>query len=79
MAGGTIICIEIDPNRIQRRIDTKYLDCYTDSLDEALSIAEKSMKKTIYVYRIRNKLLILFLRAKIDFVPDIVTDQTFST
>ena len=45
MAGGTIICIEIDPNRIQRRMDTKYLDCCTDSLDEALSIAEKSMKK----------------------------------
>ena len=45
MAGGAIICIEIDPNRIQRRIDTKYLDCCTDSLDEALNIAKESMKR----------------------------------
>ena len=56
MAGGVIICIEIDPNRIQRRIDTKYLDCYTDSLDEALNIAEKSMKKKqFYFYRAVRK------------------------
>ena len=47
MAGGVIICIEIDPNRIQRRIDTKYLDCSTDSLYDALKIAKKSLKKTI--------------------------------
>ena len=56
MAGGAIICIEIDPNRIQRRIDTKYLDCCTDSLDEALNIAERiNEKKQSYFYRAVRK------------------------
>ena len=78
MAGGVIICIEIDPDRIQRRIDTKYLDCYTDSLDEALNIAEKSIKKnnSISIGLLGNAADIIPEVVKIDFVPDIVTDQT---
>ena len=78
MAGGAIICIEIDPNRIQRRIDTKYLDCCTDSLDEALKIAKESMKRNnpISIGLLGNAADIIPEVVKIDFVPDIVTDQT---
>jgi urocanate hydratase len=37
MAGAAILCIEVDPHRIQRRLETRYLDEAADSLDDALS------------------------------------------
>src|SRR2546426_3481955 len=36
MAGAAILCVEVDPRRIERRLETRYLDEATDSLDEAL-------------------------------------------
>jgi len=78
MAGGVTICIEIDPNRIQKRIDTRYLDCSTDTLDDALKIAKKSLKKNnpISIGLVGNAADIIPEVVKINFVPDIVTDQT---
>jgi urocanate hydratase len=35
--GAAILCVEVDPARIQRRLDTRYLDEATDSLDDALA------------------------------------------
>src|SRR6266511_546821 len=37
MAGAAILCVEVDPARIERRIETRYLDEVTDSLDDALA------------------------------------------
>src|SRR5213083_2357566 len=37
LAGAAILCIEVDPARIQRRLDTGYLDEATESLDDALA------------------------------------------
>jgi urocanate hydratase len=37
MAGAAILCIEVDPHRIERRIETRYLDEAADSLDDALA------------------------------------------
>ena len=42
MNEGVAICVEVDPTRIQKRIDTRYLDTKTDSLDEALRMAEEA-------------------------------------
>jgi urocanate hydratase len=36
MAGAAILCVEVDPTRIERRLATRYLDESTDSLDDAL-------------------------------------------
>ncbi|MFN2470157.1 MAG: urocanate hydratase [Gaiellaceae bacterium] len=36
-AGAAMLCVEVDPARIRRRLETRYLDEATDSLDEALS------------------------------------------
>src|SRR5919112_1536978 len=36
MAGAAILCIEVDPSRIRRRLETRYLDEATESLDDAL-------------------------------------------
>src|SRR5256714_10989614 len=37
LAGGAILCVEVDPERIRRRLDTRYLDEATDSVDDALA------------------------------------------
>ena len=37
MAGAAILCIEVDPTRIERRLETRYLDEASDSLDDALA------------------------------------------
>ena len=37
MAGAAILCVEVDPHRIERRLETRYLDEATDSLDDALA------------------------------------------
>ena len=37
MAGAAILCVEVDPTRIERRLATRYLDESTDSLDDALA------------------------------------------
>src|SRR5207245_496872 len=36
LAGAAILCVEVDPARIQRRLETRYLDEATDSLEDAL-------------------------------------------
>ncbi len=42
MNGGVALCVEVDPTRIQRRLDSAYLDKMTSSLDEALRWAEEA-------------------------------------
>src|SRR5438046_556130 len=39
MNGGVAICIEVDPSRIRRRIDHRYLDVEADDLDGAIDLA----------------------------------------
>ena len=37
MAGAAILCIEVDPTRIQRRLETRYLDEVADSLEDGVA------------------------------------------
>jgi urocanate hydratase len=37
LAGAAILCVEVDPSRIERRLDTRYLDEVAGSLEDALS------------------------------------------
>ena len=78
LAGGVSICIEIHPARIQRRIETRYLDTATNSLDEAirLAIAAKHNKQAISIGLQGNAAGLLPLMVKQGFTPDLVTDQT---
>src|SRR3954451_13415568 len=39
MNGGVAICVEVDPSRIQRRLETRYLDVEADGIDHALHLA----------------------------------------
>jgi len=79
MAGGVAICVEVDPQRIQRRLDTKYLDVKTDSLDEAIRLARDAAGagKPLSIGLLGNCAdVIPAIAAKEDFLPDVVTDQT---
>ncbi|MFN8549638.1 MAG: urocanate hydratase, partial [Candidatus Eisenbacteria bacterium] len=78
MADGVALCIEVDPSRIKRRLETGYLDCAASSLDEALRwIAQATARKerlSIGVEGNAADLLpeLLSRGAR----PDFVTDQT---
>ncbi|MCS5639624.1 MAG: urocanate hydratase [Candidatus Marinimicrobia bacterium] len=78
MAGGVSICIEIDPHRIQRRLDTKYLDRATENFDEAVRWAQDALKKRkpLSIGLEGNAANLVAEFAKRDIIPDLVTDQT---
>jgi urocanate hydratase len=78
LAGGVSICIEIDPTRIQRRIETRYLDEVATSLDDALGRARraKAEGRALSIGLLGNAATVLPELVRIGFVPDIVTDQT---
>jgi urocanate hydratase len=78
MAGAAILCIEVDPARIARRIETRYLDETTDSLDDALARIRSAASE-------RRPLSVGLLGNAAEVVPelvrrgehfDLVTDQT---
>jgi urocanate hydratase len=78
MAGAVILCVEVDPSRIQRRLDTRYLDESTDSLDDALGRVRRAAAE-------RRPLSVGLLGNVAQVVPelvrraecfDLVTDQT---
>ena len=78
MAGGVSINIEIDPWRIQRRLETKYLDKSTDSLDKALEWAQDAMnaKTPLSIGLLGNAADLVPEFANQGIIPDLVTDQT---
>jgi urocanate hydratase len=78
MAGGVSINIEIDPWRIQRRLETRYLDKTTESLDEAVKWAQDAvnMKEALSIGLLGNAADLVPEIAKRKICPDLVTDQT---
>jgi urocanate hydratase len=78
LAGGVILCVEVDPSRIERRLETGYLDRSTDSLDEAVSLVRDAAREGL-------ALSVGLLGNAAEVVPelagrgehfDFVTDQT---
>ncbi len=78
MNGAACLVVEVDPHRIRRRIDTRYLDRMATTLDEALAfIADaKRRKAPISVGLLGNAAEIIPAIARGRLLPDIVTDQT---
>jgi urocanate hydratase len=78
MNGGVIIAVECDPSRIKRRLDTKYLHMKTDSLDEAIQLAEGAKRegRPLSIGLCANAAEILPEMVRRGFIPDLVTDQT---
>jgi urocanate hydratase len=78
LAGGAILCVEVDPARIERRLETRYLDEATESLDDALARVRAAAAEG-------RALSVGLLGNAADVVPelarrgehfDLVTDQT---
>ena len=78
MAGGVALCVEIDHNRIKRRIDTNYLDRSTEDINEAILWAKKAIKdKTpLSIGLLGNAADIIPEFVGRNIIPDMVTDQT---
>jgi len=80
LAGGVSICVEIDATRIERRLETKYLDKATHSLEEAIGWAQAAkLKRTaVSIGLLGNAAEVLPKMVEMEFIPDLVTDQTSS-
>jgi len=78
MNGGVCIAIEVDEKKIDRRIQTRYLDMKTTSLEEAIQLATnaKKTRKPLSIGLLGNASDLLPELIKIHFIPDILTDQT---
>ena len=78
LAGAAVLCVEVDPSRIKRRLETRYLDEATESLDDALARVRAAAREG-------RALSVGLLGNAADVVPelarrgehfDLVTDQT---
>ncbi|MDQ3669445.1 MAG: urocanate hydratase [Actinomycetota bacterium] len=78
MAGAAILCVEVDPQRIDRRIETRYLDETADSLDDAVARVRDaaSERRALSVGLLGNAAEVIpeLVRRREHF--DLVTDQT---
>ena len=78
MAGGVFLGVDVDPQRIERRVATRYLDEVADDLDDALARVEKYAKagQARSVGLCGNAADVFEDLAKRGIVADLVTDQT---
>ena len=78
MAGASLLAVECRASRIERRLQTRYLDRMATDLDEALAIIERSCaeKKPVSVGLVGNTAEIYPELVRRGIRPDIVTDQT---
>ena len=78
MTGACFLGIEVDPERIKKRLRTGYCDFMVNSLDEALRILKNAVRKkeNISVGLVGNCADIIPELAERGVVPDILTDQT---
>src|SRR5205814_5754275 len=78
MNGAAALVIEVDPQRIARRLATRYLDESTDSLDDALAaVARWTRDGTARSIGLRgNAADVLPALVARGVTPDVLTDQT---
>jgi urocanate hydratase len=78
MAGASILCIEVDPERIERRLATRYLDVATESLDDALGQVRRAADegRALSVGLLGNAADVVPELARRGEAFDLVTDQT---
>jgi urocanate hydratase len=78
MNGGVALCIEVDRHRIERRLETRYLDEVADSLEDAIArcVAARSERRALSVGLEANAADVLPALLASGFEAEIVTDQT---
>jgi urocanate hydratase len=78
MNGGVALCVEVDPERIRRRLETRYLDEVADDLADAVARcrAARDARRALSVGLVGNAAEVLPALLAAGFEADIVTDQT---
>ncbi|MBA3462866.1 MAG: urocanate hydratase [Deltaproteobacteria bacterium] len=78
MAGGVFLGVEIDPTRVQRRLETRYLDELAPDLDTALRRVDECVraKQPRSIALVANAADVYAELVKRGVTPDLVTDQT---
>ncbi|HWA42507.1 MAG TPA: urocanate hydratase [Hypericibacter adhaerens] len=78
MAGASMLAVECQPSRIERRLETRYLDRRADDLDQALAMIREATAKgeALSVGLLGNAAEIFPELVRRGIRPDIVTDQT---
>ncbi len=78
MNGAVALIAEVDPERIERRIRTGYLDVREESIDQAINraIEAKAKRQALSIGVLSNAVDLLERLIQRDIVPDLVTDQT---
>lgn len=78
LAGGVYLGVDIDPHRVERRLQSKYLDEVAPTLDEALervkAYAAAGVARSVGLVAHAGSTLEAILKKGL--VPDVVTDQT---
>jgi len=78
MAGASCLAVECQRSRIEKRLETRYLDVMAETLDEALALIEEAGRtgKPVSVGLLANAADVLPELVKRGVRPDLVTDQT---
>ena len=78
MNEGIALCVEVDPTRIRRRLETRYLDRATEDLEEAVEWVEqaRTAPRAVSIGLLGNAAEVLPALLDKGFAPDVVTDQT---
>tara|TARA_B110001454_G_scaffold219202_1_gene252059 strand:- start:158531 stop:160189 length:1659 start_codon:yes stop_codon:yes gene_type:complete len=77
-AGAIVLAVDVDPTRIQKRLDTKYVDELATDLDDALARVEKykKSKQAKSIALCGNMATVIYQLLDRGFKPDMLTDQT---
>lgn len=77
-AGATVLAVEVDPHRIQRRLETRYVDEKAEDIDDAIArirkYAETGVAKSVAL--LGNMAEVIHELMEKGFQPDLLTDQT---
>ena len=78
MNDGVALCIDVEPWRVQRRLEHRYIDEIADSLEDAVArcIRARDERRPLSVGMVGNAALVVQQLLEMDFPADIVTDQT---
>ena len=78
MNGAAFLGVDVDPERIRRRVDTGYCDRLSTSLDEALRLLDeaRARRRPLSVGLVGNIAEVLPELVRRGIVPDVLTDQT---
>ena len=78
MNGGVALCIEVDRDRAERRVDTRYLDEVADSVEDAVDRCTRARdeRRALSVGLVGNAAELVPRLLDLDLPADIVTDQT---